>query len=263
MMRARLVSAMVALSLVLLLVWLGDPLYSLVVVVAAIWGWVEFASLGPLRGRLDFLVFGAIPILAFLANAFFGGAWLAPALVFVLLGTSAWVLLRSPVHDAAVQWGWTLAGVLYLGWTLGHFIALRHQTLGKEWVFFLLLTTFACDTMAFLVGRRWGRHKLATTISPSKTWEGGLMGLVASLVVGPTLVWLLRSPIPWWQGLALGGLVGVFAQLGDLMESALKRGAGVKDAGTFLPGHGGILDRMDSLLFSVVVLYYYVLWILP
>jgi phosphatidate cytidylyltransferase len=222
---------------------------------------VEFAGLGPTRGRFEFVILGAASILLVLASAFYGHGWLSPVLVLVLLGASTVVLLRSPIQEASGHWAWMLAGVLYLGVTLGHFVGLRQQPMGTQWVLFLLLTTFACDTAAFLVGRRWGRRKMAYTISPGKTWEGAGSGLAASVVLGPALVWVLGLPVPWWQGIVMGGLVGIVGQLGDLTESALKRGAQVKDAGAFLPGHGGILDRIDSLLFNVVVLYYYVLWI--
>ena len=132
-----------------------------------------------------------------------------------------------------------------------------------------MLTTFANDTGAFFVGRARGRHKLAPRISPSKTWEGAAGGLICAILAAVVIAVILKlisvrlgAPFVfrYWQIMLLGFLVGIFAQLGDLVESLLKRNMGVKESGNLLPGHGGILDRFDSLIFVGAVVYYCVIW---
>ncbi|MDY6917761.1 MAG: CDP-archaeol synthase [Chloroflexota bacterium] len=111
------------------------------------------------------------------------------------------------------------------------------------------------------LGRAWGRHPLAPRVSPGKTWEGTIGGFLAAIAACLILAAVLPSVAVGWKVAVLGVLIGVFAQLGDLAESMLKRSAGVKDASRLMPGHGGLLDRLDSIIFSVVVVYYYVLWV--
>jgi len=156
------------------------------------------------------------------------------------------------------------SGVFYVGWMLSYWVNLRILEDGKGWVYLAILTTFANDTGAFFVGRAWGKHKLASAISPGKTWEGALGGLL-SATMGAIIVFLilnLLSPLPlgYWQIILLGCLISLCAQLGDLVESLLKRNMEVKESGKLLPGHGGILDRFDSLIFVGAMVYYYVIW---
>ena len=147
---------------------------------------------------------------------------------------------------------------------LSYWVGLHLLDNGKGWVYLAVFSTFANDTGAFFVGRAWGKHKLASAISPSKTWEGALGGFL-SANAGAIIVFLilkLFSPLPlgYWQVILLGCLISLFAQLGDLVESLYKRTMGVKESGNLLPGHGGILDRFDSLIFVGVMVYYYVRW---
>ncbi len=128
---------------------------------------------------------------------------------------------------------------------------------GAAWVFFVFLVAMLGDTGAYMVGTLWGRHKLVPRISPGKTIEGSGGGLIANLL-GAVVGWIWVVPQRGLGELAcLAAVVGLLAQVGDLVESALKRAAGTKDSGTVLPGHGGILDRMDSLLFPIAFIYYY------
>ncbi|MDQ5851749.1 MAG: phosphatidate cytidylyltransferase, partial [Chloroflexota bacterium] len=124
-----------------------------------------------------------------------------------------------------------------------------------------LLITSANDTAAYFVGRAWGRRRMAPSISPNKSWEGAAGGLAGAVVAGALLVPLLGLPISAAMGMLLGGVGGVAGQAGDLAESLLKRQAGIKDSGHLIPGHGGLLDRADSLLFTVPTLYYLVRWL--
>lgn len=150
-------------------------------------------------------------------------------------------------------------GVFYVAWLLGHLILIRQLTDGSFLIFFLFLVTWANDTAAYYVGTFIGRHQMAPRISPRKTWEGAVGGLVGSIAAAfACRAWFLDS-LGATDTAALGLLAGIAAPLGDLCESVLKRSADVKDSGGIIPGHGGVLDRVDSLIFTAPVLYYYLL----
>lgn len=158
--------------------------------------------------------------------------------------------------------------LFYTGLTLIALPALREQANGPSLVLFLLLVVWAGDTAAYYVGRSWGRHRLAPRISPNKSWEGSIASVAGSVLVALGLLGLAEflarrnsvilsySDEAWWYWVALAVLVNVAAQVGDLAESALKRSAGVKDSGSLLPGHGGVLDRIDALLVAAPALWY-------
>jgi phosphatidate cytidylyltransferase len=188
------------------------------------------------------------------------------ALTSLMIISLAWLLMRRQKEGAFAGWAWTMAGVLYAGWLLGYLVELRGIDEGRNWIFMAILVTFASDTAAFFVGRAWGRHKLAPQISPNKTWEGAAGGVCGAMLASlffilPTRL-SLSQHLNWWLAVVLGLLISVFGQLGDLAESLLKRNMGVKDSGKLIPGHGGILDRMDSIVFAGVVVYYYVSWLI-
>jgi phosphatidate cytidylyltransferase len=169
----------------------------------------------------------------------------------------------------------------YIALPLAFLVQVREQWSGAFLLMYLLLLVWAGDVFAYFVGRSLGRHLMSPRISPKKTWEGALASLLASLVVGMLLYnyalpistallnahlierrdgfFALQKP-PLWPTLLLSTAINVAAQLGDLVESLIKRGAGVKDSGTLLPGHGGMLDRIDALLFAAPVLWYYAAW---
>jgi len=169
----------------------------------------------------------------------------------------------------------------YVALPLGFLVQIREQASGAFLLLYLLLLVWAGDIFAYFVGRSLGRHLMSPRISPRKTWEGALASLIASLVVGMLLykyalpistallnarlidkkdgLFALEKPL-LWPTLLLSAGINVAAQLGDLVESLIKRGAGVKDSGTLLPGHGGMLDRIDALLFAAPVLWYYAAW---
>jgi phosphatidate cytidylyltransferase len=175
-------------------------------------------------------------------------------------------LLRRPSRETAFRnWAWVIVGALYVGWMLSYWLNLRGLEDGRNWVFLVMLTTFANDTGAFFIGRAKGKRRLTPAISPSKTWEGALGGLICAILAAIVITMVLNRISPftfkYWQIILLGFLVGLFAQLGDLVESLLKRNMGVKESGNLLPGHGGILDRFDSLIFVGAVVYYYVIWV--
>jgi phosphatidate cytidylyltransferase len=127
----------------------------------------------------------------------------------------------------------------------------------------VLFVTWVSDTAAFLIGRRFGRHKLAPNISPSKTWEGTIGGIASAILISflfftPTVFQLPLAP---WSAILLATFASIMGQVGDLVESLFKRNLGVKDSGNLMAGHGGVLDRIDSLIFAGTVVYYYAIWL--
>jgi phosphatidate cytidylyltransferase len=152
----------------------------------------------------------------------------------------------------------TLLGVCYVNWLLGHAITLRALPDGVHWILLLVWVTWVGETAAYVVGSLAGRHKLVPGISPGKTVEGAVAQLVASLLAALAAVGWIVPGLQLRDAIAVGILLGVLGQVGDLVESAIKRSVGTKDAGSVIPGHGGILDRIDGLLFNVPVLLYYV-----
>lgn len=190
---------------------------------------------------------------------------LEPGLTLVLLASLAWQLAHREGSPAA-NWALGIAGPLYVGWCGAYIIRLRSLPEGEWWLLTALPAIWLADSGAYLVGRMWGRHRLAPTLSPGKTWEGYVGGvLIGTLATaGLVAIWGRWSgplgPTPL-DGLSIGLLIGMLAPLGDLVISMMKREAGVKDTGMLFPGHGGALDRIDSALWAVVIGYYFAVWV--
>lgn len=206
--------------------------------------------LGLLAGVAVTASFGATPVLDPL---------LLPALALTLaaaavLAAPIWQR-RAPGVESAAN---TLLVVTYVGWLLGYAVLLRHASPdGDARVLFLVGVTWIGETAAYAIGSTLGRHRLAPVVSPRKTIEGSVAQLVASIAAALALrAWLLPACAPALAA-AAGALLGVVGQVGDLAESVIKRGAGVKDTAGLIPGHGGALDRIDSLLFNLPAFYYF------
>ncbi|MCS6802540.1 MAG: phosphatidate cytidylyltransferase [Chloroflexota bacterium] len=271
----RVASSLVLIPILVVAAWLGDPWTTIVVATFAAAAAYEFMTLAeragyePLKatGILIALLFvGATSVQAnFLQNT---GRELIPiALTIALIAVLAVRLLRRQATTAFGDWAITLGGALWTGWLLAHWVLLRDvEPDGRSWVIVALLLTFTSDTAAYAVGRTLGRHRLVPAISPKKTWEGAIGSLIATPLAAAGLMTLLALPPFAAIGLnppltpllaaGIGVAVSLAAQLGDLVESAIKRSAQVKDASGLIPGHGGVLDRIDSLTFVVVVVYY-------
>ncbi len=179
-------------------------------------------------------------------------------LATVICIASVPLLSRSPLEQSLRDGAMTLFGVLYLGLTLGMLSMTRLLPQGEWLIFFLLLVTWASDTGAYYVGTLYGRHRLAPTISPKKTVEGLVGGLIAAIIAGYLARWWFLPELSGLDCLILAALLTIAGLWGDLAESAMKRTVGMKDSGGILPGHGGMLDRLDSLLFATPVFYYYI-----
>ncbi len=264
MLKKRVITALWGIPLLIAAVWFVKPLPWFTILVA-IWGLLavfEFYKMTAVAKVPPLTYFGLIWTLLFILSPHFHYDLLIPLLLTSAVVVSLILLLLRPQREGAfVSWTWTMAGILYVGWLLSYLVALRLDA-GRNWVFFALFTTFASDTTAFFVGRVLGRHHLAPRISPGKTWEGTIAGVFGAIIV--SLLFILPTPLHldlrYWQAIPLGLLVSIFGQLGDLVESLFKRNIGVKDSGKSLPGHGGFLDRIDSIVFAGMVVYYYVIW---
>jgi len=216
--------------------------------------------------REPLIYLGLLCALALVLSPHYRSSDVLPLVITATMLISLICLLRRPSRETAFRnWAWAIVGALYVGWMLSYWLNLRGLVDGRNWVFLAMLTTFANDTGAFFIGRAKGKRRLIPVISPSKTWEGAIGGLICAILAAIVITTVLNQISPfafkYWQIILLGFLVGLFAQLGDLVESLLKRNMGVKESGNLLPGHGGILDRFDSLIFVGAVVYYYVIWV--
>ena len=217
------------------------------------------------------------PLLSTAVFVYCGGfaAAMAP---FIFLTVA---MRREPMASAFPAVGASVCAFTYIALPMGFLVQLRQQWSGAFLLLYLLLVVWAGDIFAYFVGRSLGRHLMAPRISPKKTWEGAAASMIASVLVGgllfsyalPISSALLQAHLierrdglfaldrpALWPMLGLSALINAAAQLGDLVESLIKRGAGVKDSGSILPGHGGMLDRIDALLFAAPVLWYYAAW---
>ncbi|MGD8465459.1 MAG: phosphatidate cytidylyltransferase [Anaerolineae bacterium] len=263
MLRTRVLSAAVLIPLVAGLVYAGGWVLAIALVVVAVRALYEMFHLMAGAGYRPSLLTSAAIIAALLAISRFPDAnLLGLVLAAAVMGTLIVQLLRPPQGHPTQSWALTLGGALWLGWLISHFVLLRDLSpafglgLGTRWLVLMFLVTWVNDSAAYFVGKAIGRHPCCPYLSPKKTWEGttgGWLGaVVATLLLGAWLV-----DLPWSHGLALGALVGTVAPFGDLAKSMIKRQMGVKDFSALIPGHGGMFDRIDSLLFVAPVVYYY------
>lgn len=251
----RTLSALIGAPLLLGLTYLGGPYTAFLVAALTLLALWEFMRIGERMGMQTWYIQTTIITVVWLINLFIGSReWLLSALVFSLLlvlGRLALTYPKTSLSEATFN----LLAFLYAVVLLSHLYMLRQLPGGLELTFLTIFLVWATDTGAYLIGRQFGRHLLAPQVSPKKTVEGSLGGLVLSIVVA-LVFWRLVGETSWFKYLVLAIIVGVSGQIGDLFESALKRSAGVKDSGNLIPGHGGILDRFDSLIFAIPLVYY-------
>jgi phosphatidate cytidylyltransferase len=165
---------------------------------------------------------------------------------------------------AASDFTVTIAGIVYLGWIGAYLIEIRYLQNGLWWLLLVLPAAWLADMAAYFIGSRFGRHKLSPRLSPKKSWEGYWSGILFASIGSAALAVLWHSlggpAVPWWKGAALGAVISVLTLLGDLGESMFKRQAGLKDSSNIIPGHGGVLDRIDSWLWAGVLGYFLIVW---
>ena len=262
-MRVRLLVSLIGIPTLFGILWAGFPYLAILVGIVALLGLWEFYRLAQASGAQVYLPVGVLWTVLFVVNGQLTSQEgnFAPHLIGGgLLVTLAWTFSQRRGGPFLGSWLFTAAGPLYVGLLLSHALMLREAGdsiyNGYHWLLYTLFTTFATDTGAYFVGRAFGKHKLAPVISPGKTWEGAAGGLIWAVGISIALAAILDLSFPLWQQVLLGLLLGTVAQMGDLLESALKRRAGVKDASVLIPGHGGVLDRIDSVLVTIPVTYY-------
>ena len=268
MLKYRVITGVVGVPLVILAIWFGDPWpwFTLLIAAAALAGTYEFYKMANFDRREPLLYLGLLCSLALVLSPHYRSPDVLPIVITAtILISLIWLLCRPSKEGAFRNWAWTIVGALYVGWMLSHWLSLRGLEDGRNLVYLAILTTFANDTGAYFIGRARGKRKLAPAISEGKTWEGAIGGLICAILGAMVIATVLNLISPfafrYWQIILLGFFVSLFAQLGDLVESLLKRNMGLKESGNLLPGHGGILDRFDSLIFVGAVVYYYVIWV--
>lgn len=233
----------------------------------AAWEYVELFRAGGLRPTGVLVIGGTlILLLGRNFNGFDSAAWMI-SLVILLSMTYHLVAYERGRDQAGSDFAVTVAGIFYIGWFGAYFISLRNLPEGKWWILIVLPAVWFADAGAYFIGKRFGRHKLSPRLSPNKTWEGYLGGIIAGVLLTALFAAIWRvgagpnSAITPLRGALVGLVMGIFPTLGDLGESMIKRQMGVKDSGNLLPGHGGAFDRIDSWLWAVVLGYYMILWL--
>lgn len=266
----RIITAAVILPFLIasiLIAWL-QPLFVVLAAAAMLIALVEFWNLAKKRGLKPDPVVGYLAAVALFVVFFFNEPGQLPdilmiqlVLIALIIATLTAATLRGAPFDTMIaSTGATILGVLYIALLGGHLVALRTgfaQQLSAHLLSFFFLVIMGSDAGAYYVGRTFGKHKLAPKISPGKTWEGVAGGLLAGLLLATLSDFWFFKELPLKLALPLSVIMIILGILGDLTESALKRSAGAKDAAKILPGHGGVLDRLDSLLFNAPLIYYF------
>jgi phosphatidate cytidylyltransferase len=269
--RQRAITAAVLVPVLLVVLALGGVVLAAAIAIITVLAAREVFALLRTAGHPTLPLLGAVLALLVIVDATFPDVLEGSGLLLMAVGIVVVAVASFPIpdpRDGLATWVATVFGALYVS-LLAFVVRLGHAApvvpddalfapLGAErgWILLLILAVWSYDTGAYLVGKRFGREKFLTHISPSKTYAGLVGGIVATTVVVALVLWGLgQSPL---HALALGPLVALAAQAGDLAESVIKRAAGMKDSGTLIPGHGGMLDRVDSFLFAAPVLTLYV-----
>ncbi|GGE25236.1 phosphatidate cytidylyltransferase [Marinithermofilum abyssi] len=246
----------------LTLLWLGGWWYAGLIILLATAAYAEFCRMKAVRLNTPQTLIGLMLVWLLLGSGLAAHELVAPVwllhdpenLLFGMILFLLWVVISRNQFQIN-EMAYLFFGSIYIGYGFSYMLQTRLVTEGMAWSLWVLAVTWANDTGAYFIGRKWGKRKLWPAVSPNKTREGSLGGLLLSLVVSWGLLAFFPQLGEWWTVTGLALLIGVAGQLGDLVESAIKRTTGVKDSGSLLPGHGGILDRFDSLLFVFPILH--------
>ena len=269
MLAQRLITAALGIPVIVGLILLGGVAYDLVVgVILAVAAFEFCAVVAPRDGTArpfwqptlwQVLAVTGTTLVVVRADRFDDEIGVVSGLIALWLAST--MIFNRPLAFSRFAWMGAVVAIIYIGVLGAHFVPLRDLDGDGKWVFLAILGTWATDTFAYGVGRLIGRRKIAPRISPGKTLEGTAAGLVGGLVSVVVIAELLDLPMSTGEAALLGALLPAAAVVGDLVESHVKRGAGVKDTSELVPGHGGILDRLDSLLFTVPLVYYFAIWV--
>jgi phosphatidate cytidylyltransferase len=264
--RTRWVTGLVALPFLIYLIYIGGTAFASLIAVAAIlalWEYFRIAfNLQDDTVKKPVIAIGYLTAASMVAVAFQYSAEMLIAVIGANIIITGFVFLfffKSDlpiIENIRIQ----LQGIIYIPLSLSILVLIRNGVDGIAWIFFLLAIIFAGDISAFYFGTYFGRHKLSPSLSPGKTIEGSIGGFLANILVGCVFKFVLFPYLSWGICIFFFILIGAAGQIGDLFESALKRMAGVKDSGIILPGHGGILDRIDALLFATPVMYFFIIY---
>lgn len=266
-MRSRVISALIVAPLVLAVVAVGGIYLTVMVVGLGIAAVAEFYGLGRGSGLQPSVALGVAGVAAFAVAGHLGSeTWLGAILAGLVIASLTVQTVTAGSSNAVGNPAVTVFGASYVGWALATFLLLRRlggPSAGLGHVVSMVLAVWGTDIGAYFLGSALGKHKLAPDVSPNKSLEGAIFGLVAGAATGVGAR-AFGAALGWWPGISiwhaavLAAMASVAGQAGDLAESAMKRNARVKDSGVFMPGHGGVLDRIDSVLFAIPVVYYYV-----
>ena len=257
--RSRVITAAVGIPLLILIIaWSHPGYFALLVFLITVIGLCEFFFFvfgDRWKQRLFGVFLGALVSLEILIPGNpEPGIWMSGVIVMAF---STYLFFGGKLEERYQHLGWTLLGILYIGYLVPHLALIFQYHHGREWVFFLLLVIMSGDTAGYFAGISLGKKKLYPEISPAKTVEGALASLGASVLCGVIGGRFLLPAMPWIESLLLSSLLSILGQTGDLFESWIKRVFSVKDSSHLLPGHGGLLDRVDSLIFPAVFTAYY------
>jgi phosphatidate cytidylyltransferase len=266
-MKTRLISALILLPIGIAVILIGGGLFDLAMAFIFTLAVYEFVQLMKTGKFAPNLVFAVAFVWVLLLDAVLPRLNLArPALALLLIAALTWQM-RQRSGSPTANWALTVAGGIYLGTAGAHFILIRQLNNGQWWLLLALAGTWLADSGAYFIGRKFGVHKMTPALSPKKSWEGlagGVaFGVICTALLAAVLSQVLNIYLPWWAGAVLGLIGALIGVLGDLSISMIKREVGAKDSGHIIPGHGGVLDRLDSLLFTIVVSYYFIVWVIP
>jgi phosphatidate cytidylyltransferase len=263
-MKTRLISALILLPIGIAVIFIGGGLFDLAIALIFSLAVYEFVQLMKIGKFAPNLIFATAFVWVLLLDAVLPRLALSrPALALLLIAALTWQM-RYRTGSPTANWALTVAGGIYLGVAGAHFILLRELNNGAWWLLLALTGTWLADSGAYFIGRKFGVHKMTPTLSPKKSWEGLAGGIGFAVILNALLALalsqILNIYLPWWAGAMLGLIGALIGVLGDLSISMIKREVGAKDTGNIIPGHGGVLDRLDSLLFTIIVSYYFILW---
>ena len=264
----RILVAVITIPILLGLSYLGGIPFLLFVLLIGIGSYYEFAEMIKNKGDNVNQTIGVLSVAFLIVNVFYHIAELQLLIFSLVLILFIFELFRNK-GSAIRNIGSTLLGIFYIGLFSSSVVGIRefysnslHYNNGGLIIISIFITLWATDSAAYFLGSAFGKHKLFPRVSPNKSWEGAIAGFIFAIVTMVVLNTILLSFISFTDALVIGFIIGLFGQIGDLIESLLKRDAGVKDSSNLIPGHGGVLDRFDSLFFSAPLIFLYIVYIM-
>lgn len=267
----RVLVAIFFVPLLLLLSFLGKLYFFSFIELLIFLGLLEFSKIAKKSGAeipVAFLI--GIGLLVGFFSFFSGEKNLLGLLFLAFLLVGFYQLFRAEVEKIGLNIAFFICGLVYVSFFFSYLILIRQLPLslgieykiGGLWIIFILASVWLCDTLAYFIGLPLGKHKLLPKVSPKKSLEGAIGGILGAILGGFLSYYLFLNFIPLFHLLIISLIIGIFGQIGDFVESSFKRGAGLKESSFIIPGHGGILDRFDSLLFVSPLVYYYIKFII-